>query len=162
MAPRYWRLTGGNRDRRGHRDRPGRRQLRGRSCTSWSPTSPASGPAEGCNTVVITGRNFTGPLTVRFGGTATSFTIDSASQITSIAPPGAGTMQVSVAGNGGGAAASPKPTSEIGGTAGPACRDLQSGWRHRYLLLHLIGIVLSRRQRRNFVAVVGEVTSVWC
>jgi len=63
--------------------------------------APASGPAAGFNTVTVTGTNFTGPLTVRFGGTATSFTVDSATQITAIAPPGTGTVQVSVEGNGG-------------------------------------------------------------
>ncbi|MGW4371775.1 IPT/TIG domain-containing protein [Nocardia takedensis] len=63
--------------------------------------TPATGPTTGANTVTLTGTNFTGPLTVRFGTTATSFTIDSPTQITAIAPPGTGTVQVSVEGNGG-------------------------------------------------------------
>ncbi|WP_109530112.1 MULTISPECIES: IPT/TIG domain-containing protein [Nocardia] len=67
--------------------------------------APASGPVAGFNSVVITGTNFTGPLTVRFDATATSFTVDSATQITAIAPPGTGTVQVSVEGNGGAGAA---------------------------------------------------------
>ncbi|WP_054811934.1 IPT/TIG domain-containing protein [Nocardia arizonensis] len=63
--------------------------------------APASGPEAGGTTVTITGTDFTGPLTVRFGDTATSFVIDSATQITAIAPPGTGTVQVSVTGSGG-------------------------------------------------------------
>ncbi|MGN2638377.1 IPT/TIG domain-containing protein [Nocardia takedensis] len=63
--------------------------------------TPASGPTAGFNTVTITGTNFTGPLTVRFGSTATSYTIDSATQLTAIVPPGTGTVQVTVEGNGG-------------------------------------------------------------
>ncbi|MEV0033900.1 IPT/TIG domain-containing protein [Nocardia sp. NPDC050793] len=58
--------------------------------------SPTSGPASGFNGVVITGTDFTGPATVRFGTTATTFTIDSSTQITAIAPPGSGTVQVTV------------------------------------------------------------------
>ncbi|MGN2637680.1 IPT/TIG domain-containing protein [Nocardia takedensis] len=63
--------------------------------------APASGPEAGGTTVTITGTDFTGPLTVRFGGTATSFTIDSDTQITAVAPPGTGSAQVTVTGTGG-------------------------------------------------------------
>ncbi|MEV0363741.1 beta strand repeat-containing protein [Nocardia fusca] len=63
--------------------------------------SPTAGPASGGNTVTITGTGFTGPLTVRFGTTATIFTINSPTQITAIAPPGTGTVQVTVTGSGG-------------------------------------------------------------
>lgn len=63
--------------------------------------APSSGPAAGFTAVTITGTDFTGPLTVRFGATATSFTIDSPTQITAIAPPGTGTVQVGVEGSGG-------------------------------------------------------------
>ncbi|MGK8522633.1 IPT/TIG domain-containing protein [Nocardia asteroides] len=62
---------------------------------------PTTGPASGGNSVVITGTGFTGPTTVRFGGTATTFTLDSDTQITAIAPPGTGTVQVTVANAGG-------------------------------------------------------------
>ncbi|WP_169813393.1 beta strand repeat-containing protein [Nocardia vaccinii] len=65
-----------------------------------SPTitslSPTAGPAAGGNSVTITGTGFTGPATVRFGGTATTFTIASTTQITAIAPAGTGTVQVTV------------------------------------------------------------------
>ncbi|MFR9752943.1 IPT/TIG domain-containing protein, partial [Nocardia sp. 004] len=61
--------------------------------------SPASGPESGFNSVVITGSGFSGvgPLTVRFGTTATTFTIDSDTQITAIVPPGTGIVPVTVA-----------------------------------------------------------------
>ncbi|MEV3966003.1 IPT/TIG domain-containing protein, partial [Nocardia sp. NPDC050193] len=60
--------------------------------------TPSSGPAAGLNSVIITGSGFSGvgPLTVRFGTTATTFTIDSNTQITAIAPPGTGTVNVTV------------------------------------------------------------------
>ncbi|MBH0777916.1 IPT/TIG domain-containing protein [Nocardia bovistercoris] len=58
--------------------------------------NPSSGPPAGNNTVVITGTGFTGPASVFFGGTATTFTINSTTQITAIAPAGTGTVQVTV------------------------------------------------------------------
>src|SRR6476661_7942593 len=60
--------------------------------------TPSSGPAAGFNSVIITGSGFSGvgPLGVRFGTTATTFTIDSNTQITAIAPPGTGTVNVTV------------------------------------------------------------------
>ncbi len=63
--------------------------------------SPTAGPASGGNTVTITGTGFTGPLTVRFGNTATIFTVNSPTQITAVAPPGTGSVQVTVTGSGG-------------------------------------------------------------
>ncbi|MEU4345259.1 IPT/TIG domain-containing protein, partial [Nocardia sp. NPDC023852] len=63
--------------------------------------SPSSGPPSVFNTVVITGSGFTGPTTVRFGSTATTFTMDSPTQITAIAPPGTGTVPVTVTTAGG-------------------------------------------------------------
>ncbi|MEU2039998.1 IPT/TIG domain-containing protein [Nocardia niwae] len=59
--------------------------------------TPTTGPTSGGNSVVIAGTGFTGPATVRFGTTATTFTLDSTTQITAIAPPGTGTVQVTVA-----------------------------------------------------------------
>ncbi|MFR9752051.1 IPT/TIG domain-containing protein [Nocardia sp. 004] len=60
--------------------------------------NPSFGPESGGNTVEIVGSGFTGsgPLTVRFGATATTFTIISDSQIDAIAPPGTGTVEVTV------------------------------------------------------------------
>ncbi|UAK31851.1 IPT/TIG domain-containing protein [Nocardia asteroides] len=65
--------------------------------------SPASGPTSGGNSVLITGAGFSGvgPLTVYFGTAATTFTIDSPTRITAIAPPGTGTVQVTVTTTGG-------------------------------------------------------------
>lgn len=60
--------------------------------------TPSSGPEAGFNSVVIAGSGFAnvGPLTVVFGTTATTFTIDSDTQITAITPPGTGTVNVTV------------------------------------------------------------------
>ena len=50
--------------------------------------SPNHGPRSGGNTVVITGANFTGVTAVNFGSwEAESFTVDSDSEITAVAPP---------------------------------------------------------------------------
>ncbi|MFR9750902.1 IPT/TIG domain-containing protein [Nocardia sp. 004] len=59
---------------------------------------PSFGPTSGGNTVQITGSGFTGagPLSVQFGATATTFTIISDTQINAIAPPGTGTVDVTV------------------------------------------------------------------
>ncbi|WP_028478565.1 IPT/TIG domain-containing protein [Nocardia sp. CNY236] len=61
--------------------------------------TPSSGPTAGANTVEIFGSGFTGvgPLIVRFGSTATTFTIVSDTRIDAIAPPGTGTVDVTVA-----------------------------------------------------------------
>jgi hypothetical protein len=58
--------------------------------------SPTSGPIAGGTTVVITGAELTGVNAVSFGETAaTNFTVDSATQITAVAPAhAAGTVQV--------------------------------------------------------------------
>jgi hypothetical protein len=58
--------------------------------------SPNSGPTAGLTTVLITGTGFTGTISVRFGSTATSYTIVSNTQISAIAPPGTGVAQVTV------------------------------------------------------------------
>ncbi|WP_405177566.1 ice-binding family protein [Nocardia sp. NBC_01377] len=60
--------------------------------------NPAFGPPAGFNSVVITGSGFAnvGPISVLFGTTATTFTIDSNTQLTAIVPPGTGTVNVTV------------------------------------------------------------------
>jgi hypothetical protein len=60
--------------------------------------SPDEGPIYGGNAVTLTGTNLSGATAVRFGDThASSFTIDSPTQITAVAPPGsAGTVDVTV------------------------------------------------------------------
>jgi hypothetical protein len=60
--------------------------------------SPSTGPVGGGNTVVITGTGFSGATAVQFGSAnALSFTVNSDSQVTAIAPPGAaGTVFVRV------------------------------------------------------------------
>ncbi|KAB8066534.1 IPT/TIG domain-containing protein [Janthinobacterium violaceinigrum] len=67
-----------------------------------SSISPTSGPAAGGATVTISGTNFSGATAVTFGGAAASgFTVNSATQITATAPPGAGTVDVRVTTAGG-------------------------------------------------------------
>ncbi|MGP3947146.1 IPT/TIG domain-containing protein [Streptomyces sp. 7N604] len=59
--------------------------------------SPTSGPVGGGNPVSLTGSGFTGATSVTFGAVpAAGFTVHSDSSITAIAPPGTGTVQVSV------------------------------------------------------------------
>jgi hypothetical protein len=69
---------------------------------------PASGPIAGGTIVIITGTNFTGATAVSFGGTpASSFTVNSSSQITALAPAGAaGAVDVTVTTRGGASASS--------------------------------------------------------
>ncbi len=60
--------------------------------------SPGSGSTFGGTSVVITGTDFTGATAVSFGGTAaTSFMVNSATQVTAVAPPGtAGPVDITV------------------------------------------------------------------
>jgi polyvinyl alcohol dehydrogenase (cytochrome) len=79
--------------------------------TSALPTvtkvAPAKGPVGGGTTVTITGTNFSGAMTVKFGAIgATSFVVDSATKITAVSPAEtAGTLDVTVT--------TPKGTSAI-------------------------------------------------
>ena len=67
--------------------------------------APAFGPAAGGTSVTVTGTGFTSATAVAFGGgAATSFTIDSDTQITAISPAGAGTVDVTVTTPGGSSA----------------------------------------------------------
>jgi alpha-tubulin suppressor-like RCC1 family protein len=59
--------------------------------------SPQVGPAGGGTTVTISGNTFTGATAVKFGtAQATSFTFDSPTSITATAPPGTGTVNITV------------------------------------------------------------------
>ncbi|MBX9802944.1 MAG: IPT/TIG domain-containing protein [Caulobacteraceae bacterium] len=61
--------------------------------------SPSAGPAQGGNTVTIAGANFSGATAVTFGVTpATSFTVNSATQITATVPLYASSLIGSIAG----------------------------------------------------------------
>ncbi|GAA4384885.1 hypothetical protein GCM10023186_27800 [Hymenobacter koreensis] len=76
--------------------------------TSIVPTlasfSPGSGPVG--TSVTLTGTNFTAVMAVAFNGTAASFTVNSATQITAIVPAGAGSGTISVTTPGGTATSS--------------------------------------------------------
>ena len=64
--------------------------------------TPNEGPLPGGNTVTLTGSHFTGASAVSFGATpATSFTVDSDTQITATVPAGPGTVNVTVTTPGG-------------------------------------------------------------
>lgn len=70
--------------------------------------SPNQGPVSGGTIVTIQGTNFTDTSAVNFGLTpATSFIVDSDTQITAISPPGTGTVDVTVTTPGGTSATSP-------------------------------------------------------
>jgi hypothetical protein len=59
--------------------------------------SPPSGPAAGGTTVTITGTSFDGATGVSFGSTpAASFNVVSGTTLTAVAPPGTGTVDVTV------------------------------------------------------------------
>ena len=62
-----------------------------------SAIAPAEGPSVGGAAIKITGSNLAEATAVRFGDSAArSFTVTSASEITAIAPPGTGTVGVTV------------------------------------------------------------------
>jgi IPT/TIG domain len=59
--------------------------------------SPATGPGSGGTEVTIVGSGFTGATAVAFGGAnASSFSVDSDTQITAVTPPGLGVVDVDV------------------------------------------------------------------
>ncbi|MFF2096885.1 IPT/TIG domain-containing protein [Streptomyces sp. NPDC058202] len=64
--------------------------------------SPTQGPTSGGTSVVLTGAGLTGATAVTFGSTpATSYTVNSATQITAVAPLGTGSVGCTVTGPGG-------------------------------------------------------------
>ncbi|MCW2936002.1 MAG: hypothetical protein JWM19_6964 [Actinomycetia bacterium] len=67
------------------------------SCYTPSALLPSDGPDTGGNGVEISGTGFTGATAVKFGGVkAESFTVVSDSEIDAVAPPGSGTVVVTV------------------------------------------------------------------
>ncbi|MBS0590235.1 MAG: IPT/TIG domain-containing protein, partial [Proteobacteria bacterium] len=92
--------------------------------------NPTSGPTAGNTTVIITGSNFSGASAVKFGGTnATTYTVNSATQITATSPASAaGTVDITVTTVGGTSATgapdqftyvAPPTVTGIAPTAGP-------------------------------------------
>ncbi|WP_371601807.1 IPT/TIG domain-containing protein [Streptomyces sp. NBC_01220] len=67
-----------------------------------STIAPSQGPTSGGTSVVLTGTGLTGTTAVTFGSTpATSYTVNSATQITAVTPAGTGSVACTVAGPGG-------------------------------------------------------------
>ena len=84
---------------------------------SVSSVAPKGGPLIGGTSVTITGTDFTGVTAVNFGTTpAASYTVNSATQITSMSPAGTGggTVDVTVAAAGGTSATSSADTFTYG------------------------------------------------
>ncbi len=72
------------------------------SSTSVTNVQPNTSVEAGGARVTISGADFTGATEVKFGATkATSFAVNSAGAITAVAPPGKGTVDVTVTGPGG-------------------------------------------------------------
>jgi hypothetical protein len=63
--------------------------------------NPTSGSTAGGTPVTITGANFTGATTVKFGATSISFTVTNATTIVCTSPAGTGTVDVTVTTSGG-------------------------------------------------------------
>ena len=61
-------------------------QAMGSTGPSVTQVKPVSGPLAGGKTVIITGTNFSGATAVKFGTTAASFTVNSATKITATSP----------------------------------------------------------------------------
>ena len=95
--------------------------------------SPASGPTTGGTPVTITGTDFTNVSLVNFGSVpATSFTVDSDTQITAIAPAGtAGTVNVLVFA--GGAGTSPVSAADQYTYQVPTCTTTITGTNDKQL-----------------------------
>jgi len=66
-----------------------------------SSVIPNTGPSSGGTSVTITGTNYTGATTVKFGGTATTFTVVGPTQINATSPSGFGVVDVTVTNAGG-------------------------------------------------------------
>jgi hypothetical protein len=91
---------------------------------------PNKGPAAGGTEVTVTGTNFTGVTAVEFGGDAATFTVNSATSITAVSPPGTGVVDVRVKNENGLSAVHPqdhftytslsKPTTSGEGSQAPA------------------------------------------
>ena len=72
-----------------------------------SSLAPVGGPAGGGTSVIITGTNFAGATAVKVGSAAaTTYAVDSATQITAMSPPGSGAVDVRVTTAGGTSATS--------------------------------------------------------
>jgi IPT/TIG domain len=81
------------------------------SAPTVTSASPTAGPGSGGTSIIITGTGFTGATAVKFGAAnATTYTVNSDSQITATSPTGAGVVDVTV-------------TTPVGGTSGTSSAD---------------------------------------
>ncbi|MBX5465972.1 MAG: IPT/TIG domain-containing protein [Firmicutes bacterium] len=91
--------------------------------------TPSGGPAAGGTSVVIGGSGFTGATAVLFGSTpAAHFTVVSDSKITATAPPGSGTVSVTVVTANGVSSAGPNSTFTYITPLSTLTRTLSAGW----------------------------------
>ncbi len=90
--------------------------------------SPTAGPSAGGTSVTISGSGFTGTTAVYFGSTSVPFTVVNAGEIQVTAPPGSGSVTVSV-GNAHGTSA-PVAADQFTYTTPlqPVTRTLSAGW----------------------------------
>ncbi len=73
-------------------------EVPGAARPSVASVEPAEGAAAGATSVTITGANLAGASAVEFGGApAAAFTVEGPSRISALSPPGAGTVDVTVA-----------------------------------------------------------------
>jgi len=77
------------------------RDMSSRSTLTVTAVSPSTGPAAGGTTVTITGTGLAHATRVSFGGAAARIVSDSDTRITATAPPGSGTVDVTVTTAGG-------------------------------------------------------------
>jgi methionine-rich copper-binding protein CopC len=89
---------------------------------------PSLGPASGGNTVILTGAGLTGATGVAFGGTAASeFTVLSDDAIQAVAPPGTGTVPVTVKAGDGSSTTIDQYTYQAVGSVAPASGPAAGG-----------------------------------
>jgi lysophospholipase L1-like esterase len=70
------------------------------SAPAVASITPPMGPSHGGTTVTIDGSHLAGVTAVHFGATSAPFTVVSSSEVTAVAPPGHGAVNVTVAGAG--------------------------------------------------------------
>ena len=98
--------------------------------TNAPPVIVAFAPTNGTvgTSVVITGTNFTGAVSVAFNGASASYTVNSSNQLTAIVPTNAGSGSISVTTASGTAISANSFTVLGGGGGGTVYSGLLAGW----------------------------------